>query len=173
MTMSFTNANWFTAKPAQPTFKSVRAVQFKSRRTKPADIETVKAFVSDPVAKATPVAQSVDLVSEENTFEEASIDTWYDDKTSFEMFLDVVWARRNILGSLRSRKSYYNALKWQTLGSLAIFPPIGAIILLLNICFGLQAKPTRVAFIASCALAAIVLASTAFTNDPMTFAALR
>jgi len=137
-----------------PIFKSIRTAPVSSKaRTA---ISTAKqAVMRDPI------------------IELAKADTWYDDKSAFETAIDMFWSRRNIVGSVRSRRSYRTALKWQALATLPLFPPIGFVLMLFNICFGMRAKPTRIAFIASCAFAMLVIANATLTSDPTTLAALR
>ena len=86
--------------------------------------------------------------------------------------MDMFWSRRNVVGDMRSRKSYYTALRWQALASLTLFPPVGFVIVMLNICFGLRPKATRVGFIASLAIGALFAANMMMPDATLTVAAL-
>lgn len=138
-------------------------------------LPTFKSTRTAPVSKATrnAIRSSKLEAMKETVIELAEEDTWYDEKIGFELFLDIFWARRNVIGEMRSRKSYYNTLKWQAAATLPLFPPLGMLLILFNTCFGLHAKGTRAAFIASCVFAVLFIANATLTSDPTTLASLK
>jgi hypothetical protein len=171
MTLSLPNPFSFAVKQPQPIFKSSLAekkpqLMFKSVRTAGPVAKSVVKAKAKP-AKATAPQK---ILPE---FESAKPDTWYDKKSGFEMFLDMFWSRRNVIGEIRSRRDYHRVLRWQAAAALPLFPPIGATMILANMIFGLRPKTTRIAFIASCALAALVISNAMIAADPIALAALR
>ena len=152
MTLSLSNPFALNVKQPQPMFKSVRTQRPR-------------------IALNTAVIQPEEAI--EPDVETLEPDTWYDKKSPFEVLLDMFWARRNLLGDMRTRRAYRNALRWQAAATLPLFPPLGALVVLMNICFGLRARTTRVAFITSLVLASLVLINTMTHSDPILLAALR